>query len=153
MLTDPRTGMRSIKAARETLAAVALISLTFATLLRAIFERPGGIAGAILALMAVAVVSRYRVSWDEQGIYYQTLFTCRRHLWSEVSAYSIDPQPHDSFGRQPRQTGLHLCRLHLYGSDSRMTISLQLYCWSDIRHLTDRIGAEVPVRDRVPVLA
>lgn len=148
MITDPRTGKRSIRAARETFAAVALLSLTAGTVLRAVEGRPGGFAGALLTLMALAVVSRYRVSWDQDGISHQTPFGCRRRSWSEFSGYRVEPERQEGTARPASRPALAgRCRLRLYGRRSRLTIGLAPYCWQDIRHLTDRVSTELPERE------
>lgn len=85
MFTNPRTGMRTIRAARETFAAVAFAGLTVATVLRCIDGRAGAIAGVILTVMALGVLSRYRVSWDETSIVCQTAFSSRRRSWADFS--------------------------------------------------------------------
>jgi hypothetical protein len=158
MITDQRTGMRSIRPARETFAAVALTGLTLGTVLRCLDGRPGGVAGVIFTIIILAVLSRYRVSWDANGICYQTPFSCRRKLWTEFSAYSIEPESRDRAGMTSRGTRrrtfdmLQPCRLRLYGRGAALTISLKPYSWQDIRHLTDRINTDVPLHERHAVL-
>jgi hypothetical protein len=157
MVTDPRTGMRSIRPARETLAAVALTGLTFGTVLRGLYGQPGGVAGAIVALVAVAMLSRYKVSWDQQGVSYRTPFSCRRRRWVECSAYSLEPQQRDrsamaAAGGSPLPRWFQPCRLRIHRSRSAsLSINLKPYSWQDIRHLTDRVGHEVRLREGAAV--
>jgi hypothetical protein len=157
MFTDQRTGMRSIRAARETFAAVALVGLTVATVLRVIGGRPGAFAGVILTLIALAVLSRYRVSWDAEGIVSQTPFSSRRRNWADVSAYSIEPVRRDEYGSdagQARRTFglLDPCRLRLHARSGELAINLKPYSWQDIRHVHDRVSRELPLRDASRVL-
>lgn len=151
MFTHPRTGVRSIRPARETFAAVALIGLTLATGLRGLDGRPGGVAGAILTLLALAVLSRYRVAWDEDGLTYQTPFSCRHRRWAELSAYTLEPRERErsAAADAPRPRGLTAllqpCRLRLHGRRSEISINLKPYSWQDIRHVTDRVSHEIPL--------
>lgn len=155
MVTDPRTGVRSIRAARETYAAVAVSTLVFATILRCIEGRPGGIVGAFLTLLAVAVVSRYRISWDREGITCQTPFRHARKIWSELSAYSIEPRAAAEAVRNTRlglPSLLHGFRLRLYGGNSPCAINLLPYSFQDMQHLRDAVSAELPACEDVQVL-
>lgn len=157
MVTDPRTGVRFIRPARETFAAVALTGLTLATVLRGIDGRRGGLAGVVLTLLAVAVLSRYRVSWDEEGICSQTAFSERRRRWTELSAYSLEPEQADSLqvagaNRNANPGWLQPCRAHLHGRGSDISINLKPYSWQDIRHLTNRVSHEIPLRERAAVM-
>ena len=161
MITDPRTGMRTIRPARETFAAVALTGLTLGTVMRCVDGQRGGVAGAILTLIAVAVVSRYRVSWDEEVICYRTTFSSRYRRWAECSAYSLEPERRDrstmaagSRGRGPGSglAWLQPCRLRLHNRRLGVAINLKPYSWQDIRHLTDRVSRDVPQRERAAVM-
>jgi hypothetical protein len=158
MTTDPRSGMRSIRPARETFAAVALTGLTLGTVLRCVDGQTGGVAGAILTLIAVAVVSRYRVSWDEEGICCRTPFSWRYRRWAECSAYSLEPEQRDqsTMAGSSRNAGfgprwLEPCRMRLHWRGWGMAINLKPYSWQDIRHLTDRVSHEIPLRERAAV--
>jgi hypothetical protein len=153
MITDQRTGTRSIAPARETFAAVALISLTLGTVLRCVDGRAGGAAGALLTIVALALVSRFRVSWDRLGIHYQTPLWSTRKRWTELFAYTIEPRHTDAFSAGPdgpprrsskSQQG---CRLLLRGDSSALNISLRLYSYQDIRHLTDAVSTELPAHE------
>lgn len=158
MITDQRSGLRSIRAARETFASVALVTLMVGTVLRCIVGQPGGIAGAILTLIALAIVSRYRVSWDKEGIVYQNPFWSRQKPWTEFSAYSIEPQytgianVHTA-GQRRRPSPIYRggC-LRLYGRRNGLTISLKPFSCQDIRHLTDAVSTELPVHETAAAL-
>jgi hypothetical protein len=157
MVTDPRTGMRTIRPARETFAAVALTGLTLGTLLRGIYGRPGGLVGVILTLLALAVLSRYRISWDEDGICCRTPFSCRRRHWTELAAYSVEPEERElpavaGAGNRNDFGWLQPCRLRLHGRGWRMAINLKPYSWQDIRHLTQRVSRDVPQHERAAVM-
>lgn len=149
MVTDPRTGVRSITPARETFAVVAIAGLSVATILRGIAGRPGGIAGAIVTLMALAILSRYRVSWDQGGIAYQTPVFRWRRLWSELDSYSFHPEfPASAIGRQRNSLfGFtpHLF-LRLHGRRTGLQVRLTLFSSNDIRHLADRVGKDLILR-------
>jgi len=153
MITDPRTGMRSIGAARESFAAVAVICMLFATVLRCLDGRSGAVAGAIVTLMGLAVLSRYRVSWDEDGISYQTPFSVRRRMWTEFSEYRMEPEMRDKGAMRMPDAGRGgisrtvLWRLRLRGRDTDLDIALGIYSLQDIRHLTDRVSTEVPLAE------
>jgi hypothetical protein len=157
MFTNPRTGMRTIRAARETFAAVAFAGLTVATVLRCIDGRAGAIAGVILTVMALGVLSRYRVSWDETSIVCQTAFSSRRRSWADFSAHSVEPEHRDLYGfdlrsAQARFRLLEPCRLRLHGRRGGLAVNLKPYSWQDIRHLQDRVSREVPRQESVGVL-
>ena len=158
MITDPRTGMRSIRPARETFAAVALTGLTLGTVLRCVDGQPGGVTGAILTLIAVAAVSRYRVSWDEKGICYRTPFSCRYRRWADCSAFSLEPEERGQSALAVGSRGhgglawLQPCRLRLHNRRSGVAINLKPYSWQDIRHLTDRVNRDLPQRERAAVM-
>lgn len=150
MVTDQRTGVRAILPARETFAAVAIAGLTVATALRLVAGRPGGVAGVILTLMAVAVLSRYRVSWDQRGIDYQTPVLRRRMRWSELESYSIHPESRLGLMEAPRtsQFGIapRVC-LRLHGRGAGLRIGLRPFSSNDIRHLTDRVSKDLVLRE------
>lgn len=158
MTTDQRTGTRSIAPARETFAAVAIVSLVAATVLRGLDGRAGGVAGVIMTLAALAVVSRFRISWDRQGICWQNPLWSRRKNWTELSAYEVEPRHTDAFHVGPvgqsrrspmRNQGFSL---RLLSDDGVMTIGLRLYCLQDIRHLTDAVSTELPVHENASAL-
>lgn len=158
MITDQRTGMRSIRAARETFASVALVTLMIGTVLRCIEGQPGGVAGAILTLIALAIVSRYRVSWDKEGIVYQNPFWSRQKPWTELSAYSIEPQYTGvanmrAAGHRHRPSAIYRgSRLRLHGRRNGLTISLKPFSYQDIRHLTDAVSTELPAHETAAAL-
>jgi hypothetical protein len=157
MVTDQRTGLRTIRAARETFAAVALTGLTVATVFRCAAGRLGAFAGIILTVMAIAILSRYRVSWDADSVSVQTPFSLRRRIWTEISAYTLDPQRRSASGfdgpAPRRRFGfLDPCRLSLYCRGGEIIVNLKPYSLQDIRHLQDRVGTEVPLREASGVL-
>lgn len=158
MITDQRTGTRSITPAGGSFGAVALISVSFGTLLRCIDGRAGGLAGVIMTLAALAVVSRYRISWDRQGIRYQNPLWARRKRWTELIAYEIEPRHTDAFNAGPvgpsRRAPVRNQRflLRLLGDRGAMTIGLRLYSYQDIRHLTDAVSTELPVHENASAL-
>lgn len=154
MVTDQRTGVRAITPARETFAAVAIAGLSVATVLRFFAGRPGGIGGAILTFMAVAILSRYKVSWYQNGITYQTPVYCRSKRWNDLNSYSIHPErPADSARRSRNGEFSFAPRLflRLHGRDAGVKIGLRPFSRNDIRHLTDRISKDLPLRDETGV--
>lgn len=148
--------MRSIGPARETFAAVALTGLTVATLLRCIDGRTGAFAGVVLTTLALAVLSRYRVSWDREGICYQTPFSVKRRRWTDLTAYSL--HPHYTSGALYAPAGKRKasfaqgCRMHLHAPSRNLTIGLRPYSWQDIRILSDAVSTELPLRETTAVL-
>ena len=153
MTTDPRTGMRSIRAAGETYATVAVLFMLLATVLRVMNGRPGAFAGAGLMLLALAVLSRYRISWDQEGISYQTPFSFRHRSWSDFSEYRIEPDPRGKGEITIRAAGPGGLgrsggwRLRLLGRTTKLTIGLALYRVQDVRHLMDRVSTEVSLAE------
>lgn len=156
MVTDQRTGVRAIIPAHETFAAVAIAGLTVATVLRCFAGRPGGIGGAILTLMALAVLSRFRISWDQNGISYQTPVYCWRKRWNELDSYSIYPECPTGSIRSPRNSRLGIAprlSLRLHGRGAGLEISLRPFSSNDIRHLTDRVSKDLPLREEAAVVS
>ncbi|HEY3704540.1 MAG TPA: hypothetical protein VGL22_05725 [Terracidiphilus sp.] len=149
--------MRSIRAARETFAAVALTGLTVATAFRCVAGIPGAIGGVILTVMALAILSRFRVCWDDESVTMRTPFSLRRRRWANISSYSLEPEPRDIFeldreSSRRRFAFLEPCGLRLHGREGELALNLKPYSWQDIRHLQNRVSTEVPVRDRAGVL-
>lgn len=156
MVTDPRTGLRAITPARETFAAVAVAGLTVATVLRCFAGRPGGAVGAILTIMALAIVSRYRVSWDHDGIVYQTPVFRWRRRWDELDSYSISPDCPVGSIRRPSSGLFGLVpgfSLRLHGRGADLRIGLMPFSRSDIRHLTDRVGKDLTLRGEAALVS
>ena len=156
MVTDPRTGVRAIIPAREAFAAVAIAGLSVATILRCVAGRPGGFAGEILTLMALAILSRYRVSWDQSGIVYQTPVFRWCRLWSELDSYSIHPEcPAGSMRRQRKNVFGFVPRLslNLHGRGAGLQIGLMPFSSNDIRHLTDRVSTDLALREEVALFS
>ena len=153
MTTDPCTGMRSIRPAGETYATVAVLFMLLATVLRVVNGRPGAFAGTGLMLLAFAVLSRYRISWDREGILYQTPFSFRRRSWSEFSEYRVEPDPRGKGEMTMQSAGPGVLgrsagwRLRLLGRTTKLTIGLAIYPVQDVRHLIDRVNTEVPLAE------
>lgn len=157
MVTDQCTGRRSIQPARETYAVVAFVSLSVATVLRCVYDLPGAAAGVLLTLVALAFLSRFRVSWDKDGIACHNPFWTTRKRWSELSAFSIEPLAADvpvaEFGGRRRSPMVFQgSRLLLHGAHRSLTIGLLPYSWQDTRHLVDAVTRELPVRENAAAL-